>query len=65
MYSKNFTWSVKASSDVACCGFLVTGAILFPMQTPLQVEAHRVVMPCHSTVEDKGHSAARRIKLKL
>lgn len=65
MYSKNFSWSVKASSDVACCGFLVTGAILFPMQTPLQVEAHHVVMPCHSTVEDKGHSAARRIKLKL
>ena len=65
MYSRSFTWSVKASSDVARCSFLVTGAILFPVQAPVQVEAHHAVMLCHGTMEDKGHSAARRIKLKL
>lgn len=46
--------TVKASSDVARCGFLMAGTIPFPMQTPMQVEAHHVLLPCYSTMEDKG-----------
>jgi len=65
VYSRNFTSSVKVFSDITRCSFLVTGAILFPMQTPIQAEACHAVMLCHVTMEDKGHSAAGRKKLKL